>query len=77
MEYKDLNPAQAQAIDNWWNEQNIEYDCQDNERYAVIGNVESLEDYDRRQMNGCCGFVDVELECSDGSTVLFGFNYGH
>lgn len=79
LEYNQLTPAQRDAVDAWERENNSdqEYECADNHRYAVDGNAEQQAAYDEAQMEGCCGFCDVELKCSDGTTLLYGFNYGH
>jgi len=79
MDYTDLTPQQQNAVDQWMAENDPDgysFDCADNHRYAVVGNQEQVDRYYELQSNGCCGFVDVELEV-DGQTLLFGFNYGH
>lgn len=80
LEAKDLTPEQHTAIEKWWIENDpsgYSFECDDNHRYAIQGNTEQEADYETRRNNGCCGFVDVELELSDGSILLYGFNYGH
>lgn len=80
LSYNQLNPEQLAAIDTWWDANDPDgrtYDSVDNNRYAVVGNREQEDSYDDQQRGGCCGFVDVELNCGDGTTLLFGFNHGH
>lgn len=77
--YNDLTDEQRAAVDAWEtaNNDDQQYDFQDNRRYAVVGNVEQATEYESIKDQGCCGFRDVELECSDGTTIWYGFNYGH
>ncbi len=76
-DYQQLTESQKRVIDKWENEQETEYDFCDNFRYATAGNAVEESEYDGLRMGGCCGFVDVELQCDDGTTLLYGFNYGH
>lgn len=74
-----LDP-QEEAIIRWWKQNDPleqEYDYVDNVRRATKGNFEEEAVYEKKRSNGCCGFVDVELVCSDGTILLYGFNYGH
>ena len=80
LERKDLTPEQAQAIADWWTTNDPDgytYEYADNDRYAIQGNTEQENAYEGRRMNGCCGFCDVEIPLPDGTTLLYGFNYGH
>ena len=80
MRYEDLSPAQLAALDKWESENDphgIEFDCMDNTRYATKGNVDQETIYEDIRRGGCCGFYDTELNCEDGTVLLFGFNYGH
>lgn len=77
LEWKNLTADQKDALDLWWRNNTTDYECVDNERYAIKGNAEQEADYELHRSNGCCGFCDVELEVIDGSTLLYGFNYGH
>jgi hypothetical protein len=80
LERKDLTPEQHQAVLNWWEENDpdqVSYEYADNDRYAIQGNRKQEAAYDERQRGGCCGFCDVELPLPDGTTLLYGFNYGH
>jgi hypothetical protein len=80
MQYEDLTEEQVQAIAHWWikndpNEYYFEYN--DNFRYAIKGDVDSVNEYERLRERGCCGELDIELTMSDGSVLMYGFNYGH
>jgi len=77
LNYQDLTPAQQEAVDKWWSIRNEDYEYRDNYRYATVGNQEQEAQYEQAKINGCCGFVDVVLDCSDGTELMFGFNYGH
>jgi hypothetical protein len=78
LNYQDLTPAQQEAIDKWWSTRNEDdYECSDNYRYATVGNQEQEAQYKQAEIDGCCGFVDVVLDCSDGTQLMYGFNYGH
>ncbi len=72
-----LSEAQKEAVELWWSLESATYDHVDNERYAVKGNTEQEKEYARQADEGCCGSQDVELNCDDGTTLMFGFNYGH
>lgn len=76
----DLTSAQQQAVSAWWDERDAagdDYEFADNTRYARKGNAAEEFAYEDARAAGCCGSVDVELECTDGTVLLFGFNYGH
>lgn len=75
---KDLNDSQKEAVDKWWSTKDIEnYDYMTGFRYATVGN-RSQERYYQNIVEGeCCGFVDVVLDCFDGTKLMYGFNYGH
>lgn len=80
LRFEDLTQAQRDAVAKWEVENDPDgysFECRDNDRLAVVGNREQEEAYDASRMNGCCGFVDVELDCEDGTVLLYGFNYGH
>ncbi len=80
LERKDLTPAQAQAVQTWWEENDpdqIRYEYADNDRYAIQGNTAQCQAYDKKAWGGCCGCMDVELPLPDGTILLYGFNYGH
>ena len=80
LEYKDLTPVQAEAIQTWWETNDPDqtnYEYADNTRYAILGNQEQEQAYEDIRKEGCCGSCDVEIQLPDGSTLLFGFNYGH
>ena len=53
-----------------------EYEYMDNQRYARKDNPPEVDEYNKREENGCCGSCDKEIETPDG-VVLIGFNYGH
>lgn len=72
-----ISESQQRALDNWWLNETEEYDYMDNERLATKGNIEQENIYDKQVGEGCCGSVDVELDCDDGTVLMFGFNYGH
>lgn len=79
-DHNDLTTAQQQAINAWWDEQNAvgeEFEFVDNTRYARRSNQAEEMAYEEARAAGCCGSVDVELTCADGSILMFGFNYGH
>ena len=80
IEQKDLTPAQNHAVNDWWAANDPDqdhYEFADNDRYAIQGNTEQEAAYEDKRMGGCCGFCDVELSLPDGTTLLYGFNYGH
>ena len=54
-----------------------EYDCVDNVRMARKDNPAEVAEYEAAREDGCCGFFDIEIPCTDGSTLMYGFNYGH
>jgi len=77
-DYNGLSPAQQAALDAWWGEHDPDdYEFKDNTRLARKGNADEERAYDDARDSGCCGSVDVELPCTDGTTLLYGFNYGH
>jgi hypothetical protein len=74
----ELTAAQQNAIDTFWNQtEDGEFDFVDNVRVARKGNASEEAEYEAQREQGCCGFCDMELACDDGSTLLYGFNYGH
>jgi hypothetical protein len=80
LSHKNLTDAQRDAVLTWEtvnNPSREEFECSDNYRYATVGNVEQMAAYDQLCNQGCCGFVDVLLDCSDGTKLQYGFNYGH
>ncbi len=78
LKYDDLTDAQKAAVDKWWEQNNPDdFECQDNTRLARVGNEAEEIAYQNAKDAGCCGFVDEELTCDDGTILLFGFNYGH
>jgi len=79
MQYNQLTDPQRDAVAAWETEHNDnnEYEFSDNRRYAVPEQAEQVAAYAAIKDDGCCGFCDVELQCSDGSTLWYGFNYGH
>lgn len=80
VQFADLTPAQNAAIEKWWAEQDAageEFEFRDNPRFATKGNAEEEAGYNDYLSGGCCGYVDVELPCDDGTVLLYGFNYGH
>ncbi len=73
-------PAQQLTIDRWEQENNPDgktFDYADNHRWATKGDAEQEAEYWRIEKIGCCGSCDVELQCDDGTVLLYGFNYGH
>jgi hypothetical protein len=77
---RKATPAELEAIDAWWNENDPSgnnYDCMDNQRIALVDNPEEQSAYQDAQMNGCCGSVDVRLKTAQGIEFDYGFNYGH
>lgn len=77
MSYGDLSEAQKKAVERWCDKYMDQYDYVDNERFATKGNIEQEKEYWRLEGRGCCGSADVELECDDGTVLMFGFNHGH
>lgn len=75
--YTQLNAAQRAAVDEWEESQEEAFECQDTFRYADSENQEQIDAYENIKNGGCCAFVDVELKCSDGTILWYGFNYGH
>lgn len=77
--FNQLTDAQKEAIGDWEDENNItgDFECQDNFRYANPENQEEMHEYEDIKDGGCCGSHDVELKCSDGTVLWYGFNYGH
>lgn len=53
----------------------------DNFRVAQVSSGVETAEYETRWRNGCCGYVDVIVECEteQGESRLFmiGFNHGH
>ena len=77
---QDLTPEAADAIQAWHEKNDPNgwtYEFADNHRFAIQGNAEQEQAYDEKQRCGCCGYCDVELPLPDGTTLLYGFNYGH
>ena len=81
-----LTPTQHKTLDAWWatqasgspeGTQQGSFDFLDNERVARKGCPDEEAAYEAARDRGCCGFVDVELPSPDGTTLLYGFNYGH
>lgn len=73
-----MSAFQIAAVHEWWTTQKADdYDCMDSERFATKGNADQERLYREMQSKGCCGSVDVELNCEDGSVLLYGFNFGH
>jgi len=54
-----------------------EYEYVDNFRFARGWVPSEVKQYDKKQKNGCCGFVDDGLSTVEGGTIRVGFNYGH
>jgi len=81
LNYEDISPSQREAIYKWWQARDPSdldrYAYLDNTRYATAGNKSQEEKYREIESAGCCGFVDVVLDCSDGTKLMYGFNYGH
>jgi len=78
LNYENLPPSQKEAIEKWWQARDqYDYEYMDNTRYATAGNKSQEEKYWEIESAGCCGFVDVVLDCSDGTQLMYGFNYGH
>ena len=78
--FASLTAAQTKAI-LAWNEANNpsgeDFEYADNDRVARVGNAVEEAAYDDARDSGCCGFVDVLLQCEDGTEIRYGFNYGH
>ena len=80
MDNLTITASQRRAVVAWHakNDPNgDDFEFQDNHRYAVKGDLAQERAYESARDHGCCGFVDVELTCDDGSVLLYGFNYGH
>jgi hypothetical protein len=75
--FDDLNECQKRAVEKWQKTNDHEYDNQDNHRVAIVGDEASLKEYARLEAKGCCGSCDEEIECDDGTVLMYGFNYGH
>lgn len=74
----DLNDSQKEAVDKWWSTKDEDhYDFMTGTRYATVGNRSQERYYNNIVESECCGFVDVILDCSDGTQLMYGFNYGH
>ncbi len=76
----DLTEVQKNAVRNWEivnDPDGDQYEYRDNYRYARSDNQAEIDRYHELRQHGCCGSEDVELVCSDGSRILYGFNYGH
>ena len=55
-----------------------ELDCVDNERIALVGDMEQEAAYGETQAEGCCGFLDeLYIDSETGMTFMVGCNYGH
>jgi hypothetical protein len=50
--------------------------CVDNFRVGFPKDEESMKEYENRQMQGCCGSIDI-LCLIDGEFAFVGCNYGH
>ena len=48
----------------------------DNKRHGWMDNPKSMEEYYKKKMKGCCGFLDVEVTIQ-GRQCMVGCNYGH
>lgn len=64
-----------EIIDRWSTE--LEYDCMDNVRVALVGDKEQEERYDQAEAGGCCGSFDIVHTCKSGREYRIGCNYGH
>ena len=51
-------------------------DYMDNVRFAYTDDVDAMKEYKRRQNDGCCGFVDIDIVIA-GKPAKIGCNYGH
>jgi hypothetical protein len=49
--------------------------CVDNFRLSINGKQD--EQYDEIRSHGCCGYHDDIIKLHSGTTVKFGFNFGH
>lgn len=55
-----------------------ELDCVDNERIAMVDDLEQVVAYDAIRENGCCGSLDeLYIDSETGMTFMVGCNYGH
>jgi len=70
--YENLNDAQKKALDAHITAMDTDYDCCDNDRLAIAGDINSVADYEQTRARGRCGFYDVEIPCEDGTTILYG-----
>lgn len=78
LRWEDLTVAQKRAVDTFWETvETDDYECVDNWRYAIPGNQKQENGYDDIREKGCCGYEDMVLNCSDGTKLMYGFNYGH
>jgi hypothetical protein len=59
-----------------WMEDELDDDCVDNHRHAVVGNAEQEAAYERDLQDGCCGFFDRVVLIAGVETKI-GCNYGH
>ena len=50
--------------------------CIDNERFAFVHDNRAMAEYDRKEANGCCGFLDEDITIM-GVPAKIGLNYGH
>lgn len=68
------------AIAAWFTEHDPSgdiYTCADNFRVALWGDDASMEHYEARIEEGCCGCIDTVFRLSGDRAFLWGFNYGH
>jgi len=80
MQYENLRQEQKKAVVLWWIENDpneIIFEYSDNFRYAIKGDIDSVNEYEKLRERGCCGELDIEFTMSDGSVLMYGFNYGH
>ena len=55
-----------------------QYECADNMRIMpAFASYEESADYEDSRNRGCCGFVDYREFIWNGTSYLYGFNYGH
>lgn len=48
----------------------------DNIRFGIVGDPDSMKEYNSRLKVGCCGYFDMYLIVG-GQIALVGCNYGH
>lgn len=51
-------------------------DFADNFRFAFSDNAAEADEYESARNDGCCGFVDMEVQVA-GRVYWMGCNYGH